>query len=68
MEELKQNDIVGYVEENIGSFHQKRLEVISKLSLSQTLKRKNPYLFKAKNVFNLRANCKVNCGCLSIIK
>ena len=43
-------DIRNYVEENIGSFHRKRLEKLERLKLRQVLKRKNPYLFKAKNV------------------
>ncbi len=50
MEYLKIGDIVGYVEDNISVFHQKRLEGLSKLSLNRILKKKNPYLFKAKNV------------------
>lgn len=39
-----------YVEDNIGNFHKKRLESLDKLKLDKVLKRKNPYLFKAKNV------------------
>jgi len=39
-----------YVENNIGSFHEKRLRSIENLSLEKILKRKNPYLFKAKNL------------------
>jgi hypothetical protein len=37
------------VEDNIAVFHQKRLKSLDKLKLSDVLKRKNPYLFKAKN-------------------
>ena len=44
-----------YVENNIGSFHQKRLEKLKKLKLSEVLKRKNPYLFKAKNILTAHA-------------
>ncbi|WP_104733779.1 PmeII family type II restriction endonuclease [Hanstruepera ponticola] len=43
-------EVVSYVEENIGTFHQKRIESLNKLKLKNVLKRKNPYLFKAKNV------------------
>jgi hypothetical protein len=43
-------EVVKYVEENIGAFHQKRIESLNKLKLKNVLKRKNPYLFKAKNV------------------
>jgi hypothetical protein len=39
-----------YVEENIGIFHQKRVTRLDSLKLSVVLKRKNPYLFRAKNV------------------
>ncbi|WP_420264353.1 PmeII family type II restriction endonuclease [Candidatus Magnetominusculus dajiuhuensis] len=39
-----------YVEYNIGVFHKKRIQNLEKLRLNQILKRKNPYLFKAKNI------------------
>jgi len=39
-----------YVEKNIGTFHEKRLQSIEKLKLNTILKRKNPYLFRAKNI------------------
>ena len=42
------NDIVKYVESNISQFHQQRIERIKTLKLKQVLKKKNPYLFKAK--------------------
>ncbi len=50
MNNLNINDVVKYVEDNIDIFHQKRIESLDKLKLSQVLKRKNPYLFKAKHV------------------
>lgn len=50
MKLLNLKDVSLYVERNIGIFHQKRIQSIDKLRLSQVLKRKNPYLFKAKNV------------------
>lgn len=43
-------EVRGYVEKNIGSFHKKRLQSLVNLKLSLILKRKNPYLFKAKNI------------------
>ncbi len=49
MKQLNLKDITQYVEENIGIFHEKRLKSLDKLKLSNVLKRKNPYLFKAKN-------------------
>jgi len=42
-------EVLNYVEQNIGTFHQKRIKSLDNLKLSQVLKRKNPYLFKAKN-------------------
>lgn len=50
MKPLILNDVLTYVEENIGTFHQKRIATLDELSLSKVLKRKNPYLFKAKYV------------------
>ena len=38
-----------YVEENIGEFHQNRLDKIKELQLNDILRRKNPYLFRAKS-------------------
>ena len=49
MDKLNINDITQYVEENIAIFHEKRLKSLDKLKLSDVLKRKNPYLFKAKS-------------------
>lgn len=50
MKKLNLNDITQYVENNIGTFHQKRIMSLDTLSLSKVIKRKNPYLFKAKYV------------------
>lgn len=50
MEKLNLNDVSKYVEENIGTFHQKRIQSLDSLKLSKVLSRKNPYLFKAKYV------------------
>jgi hypothetical protein len=47
---LTQNDIVQYIEGNIPSFHSRRLEKLMELDLHEVLKRKNPYLFRAKNM------------------
>ena len=48
MKTLDIQKVVQYVEENIAYFHQKRIQSLDNLKLSQVLKRKNPYLFKAK--------------------
>ena len=50
MEKLNLKDVTQYVEENIGVFHEKRIQSLHTLKLSQVLKRKNPYLFRAKYV------------------
>jgi hypothetical protein len=50
MEKLNLKDVLQYVEQNIGKFHQKRIQSLDDLKLSKVLKRKNPYLFKAKYV------------------
>ena len=50
MEDLKIKDIQQYVEDNIGVFHKKKLEGLKALKLKKVLERKNPYLFKAKNI------------------
>lgn len=49
MQKLNLDDVTQYVEDNIGIFHSKRIDRINKLRLNQVLKRKNPYLFKAKH-------------------
>jgi len=50
MSTLSISDVVEYVENNIGVFHEKRINNMDTLKLSKVLERKNPYLFKAKNV------------------
>ncbi len=50
MKPLNPRDVLLYVEKNIGGFHQKRIQCLDALRLSNVLKRKNPYLFKAKYV------------------
>jgi hypothetical protein len=50
MRKLNLKDVTQYVEKNIGTFHQRRLEAIKKQNLSKLLGKKNPYLYKAKNV------------------
>lgn len=47
---LNIEDVKKYVEKNIGIFHKKRIDNLVKLKLISILKRKNPYLFKAKNI------------------
>ena len=42
------NEITRYVEENIKSFHDSRINKLKTLKLKNVLKKKNPYLFRAK--------------------
>ncbi len=50
MKPIKISKVVEYVEQNISSFHDKRIQKINSLELKTVLKRKNPYLFKAKHL------------------
>jgi hypothetical protein len=50
MNHLNLSDVTQYVENNIGQFHQSRLDTVNSIQLKDVLKTKNPYLFKAKNV------------------
>ncbi len=49
MEILNLVDVREYVNENIVDFHQRRIKSLEELTLAKLLK-KNPYLFKAKNI------------------
>jgi len=51
MKPLALNEVQTFVAENIGAFHARRLERLQALKLKQILKRKNPYLFRAKNIY-----------------
>jgi len=55
MPPIANSEVERYVRENISTFHNKRLESINKIKLEQILKRKNPYLFKAKNIIDAPA-------------
>jgi Type II restriction endonuclease EcoO109I len=50
MNQIDIADVSKYVEENIGTFHQKRIAGLTDLKLKRVLGKKNPYLFKAKFV------------------
>lgn len=52
MKKLNLEDVAHYVEQNIGTFHTKRIQSLDGLKLTRVLKRKNPYLFKAKYMLN----------------
>jgi hypothetical protein len=50
MGKVSKEEIISFIGQNIQKFHQARLENLLKLRLNEVLKRKNPYLFKAKNI------------------
>jgi len=49
MNQLNLDDVREYVNENVVDFHQRRVRSLEELSLDKLLK-KNPYLFRAKNL------------------
>ena len=49
MNPLCLNEVCAYANENIVDFHQRRIGSLEKLDLDRLL-RKNPYLFRAKNI------------------
>ena len=50
MKPITQQRIVDYITTNIQDFHQRRFNRLQKLKLMDVVKRKNPYLFKTKNI------------------
>lgn len=48
MKPLNIMDVTQYVEANISLFHQRRIASLNRLKLKTVLKKKNPYLFRAK--------------------
>ncbi len=51
MGRLTIDELNQYIEAHIGAFHQRRIETLEGLKLSTILKRKNPYLYRAKAQF-----------------
>lgn len=50
MEKLNLDDVRSFVNENISTFHQNKLNSLKSIKLEALLRKKNPYLFKAKNI------------------
>jgi len=50
MGKIKISEVKKYVADNIGNFHEQRIERLTHLRLKTVLKKKNPYLFRAKNL------------------
>lgn len=50
MKEINLTEVKEFVKTNIGTFHLNRLKSLEDTDLKELLKKKNPYLFKAKNL------------------
>lgn len=50
MNPITKKEIAVYVEKNIPEFHANRIKKLKNLKLKEVLRRKNPYLFKVKNI------------------
>lgn len=50
MKKLNFIEVAKYVEKNIGDFHNRKIQKMESINLSDILVKKNPYLFKAKNI------------------
>lgn len=50
MEKLNLDDVREFINENIASFHKNKLAILERIDLKELLRKKNPYLYKAKNL------------------
>ena len=50
MKNISLNEVKIFVNQHIGEFHESRINRIRKIKLKEVLQKKNPYLFKAKNI------------------
>jgi len=50
MKLLDMNSVIGFVNQEITQFHQNKLSKLETIKLKEVLRKKNPYLFRAKNV------------------
>lgn len=50
MKEIVLNDVAQFVSTHIESFHTNKLKSLTALKLEKVLQKKNPYLFRAKNI------------------
>jgi len=48
--QIDRNILIPFVKDRIQEFHQKRINSLQQIELKQVVKRKNPYLFRAKNI------------------
>lgn len=50
MKSISLEEVTEFVNEHIGGFHENRISRVKKVKLREVLQKKNPYLFKAKNI------------------
>jgi len=50
MKHVSLDEVREFVNQHIGEFHESRINRVKKIKLKQVLQKKNPYLFKAKNI------------------
>ena len=50
MKKIKISEVKKFIQKNIETFHKSRLKCLKDTKLKDLLKKKNPYLFKAKNI------------------
>lgn len=50
MNKISLKEVTNFVNQHIGEFHESRISRIRKIKLKDVLQKKNPYLFKAKNI------------------
>lgn len=55
MSDIDMSEVADYVSDNIIRFHESKLRCLKCLNLNTILKKKNPYLFRAKNI-NIATN------------
>ena len=50
MKTISLEEVTDYVSQHIGNFHKSRITRVQTMKLKDVLKKKNPYLFRAKNI------------------
>lgn len=50
MRNINLDEVSEWVNKNIVTFHENKIRILKKLTLENILKKKNPYLFRAKNI------------------
>ncbi|MGH2568222.1 MAG: PmeII family type II restriction endonuclease, partial [Bacteroidota bacterium] len=50
MKQISLDEVREFVNQHIGEFHESRINRVKEIKLKQVLQKKNPYLFRAKNI------------------